>query len=92
MPGFTFNIGYELIPLLMCSVRTLHSQYWLCSGSSQLCPPTSLLYGCWTIQILGVVATASGKMGPEDIPPVGCDSALWPGLGGSPALGLAELM
>ena len=34
----TLTLGYKWFPLHMCSMKILHTQYWPCSGSDQLCP------------------------------------------------------
>ena len=43
----TLFLGYKLIPLPLHSIRSLHAQYWLCSGGDQLCLPSSLFQCCW---------------------------------------------
>jgi len=51
--GATLSLGYELIPLPVCNTRTLHTQYWLCSGDNQLCPLT------FQLKPLGLTASGS---------------------------------
>lgn len=62
----TLSLGFELITLPMHSRGTLHTQYWLCSGSNQLCLPTSWCEGCWAAQLQDVSASPSSQMWLED--------------------------
>lgn len=58
--GAALSLGCKLIPLPVCSMEILHTPYWLCSGGSQLCSPTSWLEHHCATQLPEVVVSPSG--------------------------------
>ena len=81
--GATLSLGYELIPLPLCSPGRLDALYWLCSGGHQLCLLPSGLECCWATQLPGVATCLSGPRGPEESlhSRWGCNSASCLGVG-----------
>lgn len=49
-------------PLPVCSTRSLHTQYWLCSEDNLFCS----LFCQWAPPLPGMVSSPSGKIGLED--------------------------
>lgn len=62
----TLSLGYEFIPLPIHNMGMLHYWVWLCFGGNQLCSPAPWLKHHSAAQLLGVVPSSSGQVGPED--------------------------